>query len=113
MANEKPQIRISDVLRMLQEEGKTRPEIGEHYGLNGVQLKKLFQHEELKGKKTRKAPEEAFVIINDVSGDETPEETPDTEEGDTEEELSQREGSEEDEQEEERVPEASENKWNN
>ena len=57
------EIRISDVLNMLNE-GKSREDIRLHYRLNRVQLKKVFQHERLKGKKTKKV-DLGFVIIED------------------------------------------------
>ena len=78
------QIKISDVLGMLNN-GNTRKEIQEHYGLNGVEVKTLFSHPELKGKKTKKKKELSFIIVNDVTGQEAP--TPTEENTDTEEET--------------------------
>ena len=52
---ERKQIIIEDVQDMLVD-GKTRDEIGSHYGLNGVETKRLFSHPELKGRRTHKAP---------------------------------------------------------
>jgi hypothetical protein len=63
---EKKQIVISDVLDMLQE-GKEREEIRLHYGLSKRDLKLLFQHPSLKGKKTKVAP--AFEIVDDTVKD--------------------------------------------
>lgn len=63
MANDKIPIRTSKVLEMLKE-GKTREDIRNHYGLSKTELKDLFQHEKLKGRKTHKAP--SFVIVDDI-----------------------------------------------
>ena len=52
----KTPIIVEDVLEML-ENGKTRDEIQEHYGLTNPELKQLFKHPELKGKKTKKVVE--------------------------------------------------------
>lgn len=57
-------INPQDVLDFLAD-GKTREEIREHYGLNKSDLNKLFQHDLLKGKKTKKAP--GFVFSDAVS----------------------------------------------
>ena len=75
--SEKRQIVVEDVLEML-EAGKTRAEIKEHYGLNGVELKKLFQHEDLKGKRTHK--ERSFEIVTraDLNGGEPASEVTET-----------------------------------
>lgn len=53
---------IEDVVKML-EDGKTRPEIMQHYGLNAAQLAVLFKEPELHGKKTKKDYSKAFKII--------------------------------------------------
>ena len=63
--SEKTQIKISDVLGMLQD-GKTRKDIGEHYGLSGTDTKRLFQHPALKGRKTIKTKEVPFVIVDET-----------------------------------------------
>lgn len=60
----KQQIKVSEVLELL-EQGKSRKEIGEYFGLNGVEVKTLFQHPELKGKKAKK--QMPFVIIDDIN----------------------------------------------
>lgn len=66
-----PTIDVKDVLKML-EEGKTREDIGEHYGgLNQGQIKELFSHPKLKGKKTLRRASNAF-ILQDTSGDDVP-----------------------------------------
>jgi len=59
--SERQQIVVEDVLEMLAD-GKTREEIQAHYGLNGVELKKLFMHEQLKGRRTHKVP--TFEIVS-------------------------------------------------
>lgn len=59
---EKPQIVVQDVLGMLKK-GMTREEIREHYGLKKTDLKKLFQHPKLTGKKTHAKP--AFTIVDE------------------------------------------------
>lgn len=60
--SQKIQIRVTDVLAMLKD-GKTREEIGEHYGLNKADTKALFSIPQLKGKRTRK--QRPFQIILD------------------------------------------------
>lgn len=59
--SERQTIVVEDVLEMLRQ-GKTRDEIGTHYGLNGVDLKKLFQHPQLKGRRTHKEP--SFIVVS-------------------------------------------------
>lgn len=61
----KIKIKVTDVLSMLQE-GKTREDIRVHYGINKTELKALFQHPELKGRKTIKPKELSFVIVDDI-----------------------------------------------
>jgi hypothetical protein len=55
----------------MMEEGKTRKQIGDHYGLNQPQTKALFDHPKLKGKKTTKQASNAFNIV-DEGGDDIP-----------------------------------------
>jgi hypothetical protein len=61
--SEKKQIRVSDVLALL-DDGKNRAEIQEHYDLSHSDMKKLFQHEKLKGKKPRK--QSSFELVDDT-----------------------------------------------
>ena len=69
---------VSGVLADLRA-GKTRKEIGEKYGLNGLQVKELFRNEHLKGRKTIKEKGVSFVLVDDLA---TPESaTPETEAG--------------------------------
>jgi hypothetical protein len=63
MASDKVKITVSSVLGMLKE-GKTREEIRQHYGLSKTELKALFQHPKLKGRKTHKAP--SFTLVDDL-----------------------------------------------
>ena len=63
-------VSIPDIIRMLAE-GKTRKQIGDHYGLNQPQTKALFDHPKLKGKKTTKQAANAFNIV-DEGGDDIP-----------------------------------------
>lgn len=62
---EKVQIKVSEVLALLKA-GKTRKDIAEQYGLNGVQLKDLFRHPKLKNKKTVKEIGAAFILEDDT-----------------------------------------------
>ena len=48
------------ILGMLAE-GKDRKQIGEELGLSGVDIKRMFQHPELKGRKVKKVVEPGFV----------------------------------------------------
>lgn len=68
MENGKKVIKVSDVLNFL-EEGKTRKDIQDHYGISQKELRELFQHPKLKGRKTKKAFEPSFVIEDDLDGD--------------------------------------------
>jgi hypothetical protein len=63
-------VSIPDILNMMAE-GKTRKQIGDHYGLNQPQTKALFDHPKLKGKKTTKQAANAFQIV-DEGGDDIP-----------------------------------------
>lgn len=60
--SEKKVITVQEVLSML-ENGKSREEIREHFELNKTELKQLFEHPKLKGKKTKKAP--SFIVIDE------------------------------------------------
>ncbi len=60
----KPKIGIKQVCDMLKD-GKTRNEIAEFYGISKADCKRLFQHPDLKGKKTIKKPELGFEIVED------------------------------------------------
>lgn len=68
----KVQIKISDILRMLKE-GYTRKDLAEHYDITQTAMKKIFQHPELKGKRTMPKVEDPYVLIDDVN---TPQEEP-------------------------------------
>lgn len=59
---EKVKITTAEVLELL-ELGKSREEIQNHFGLTKPDLKKLFKHPKLKGRKTKKAP--GFEIVDD------------------------------------------------
>lgn len=59
----KIEIKISDVIAM-NAEGKTRAEIGAHYGLSPADTTALFKDPELKGIRIRKP--RAFVIVRDT-----------------------------------------------
>lgn len=60
----KPTIVVSDVLNML-DEGKTREEIREFYGISKADLTRLFKNPNLKNKKPRKKP--GFILEDDIS----------------------------------------------
>lgn len=63
MSENRVKINPKDVLALLAD-GKTREEVREHYNLSKGDLKKVFQHPELKGRKTKKAP--GFVFEDDA-----------------------------------------------
>ncbi len=67
-------VSVPDVLEMLKA-GKTRKEIGAHYGFNQPQTAALFKHPKLKGKKTIKQAASAFQFV-DEGGDDIPIYTP-------------------------------------
>jgi hypothetical protein len=67
---ERIQITISSVLNDLAN-SMTREEIRDKYSLTNAQLKQLFQHPQLKGRKTKKV-EVMFELIDDVTKEVTP-----------------------------------------
>lgn len=104
-------------IRQMLKEGKTRKEIQDHYGLSGVDMKDVFQHPDLKGRKTIVPREKGFFFIDetpnsdgvlndsfeDSSSDESAQQEVEQEEVDA---LEDTDGVEE-------ATEASENKWAN
>lgn len=66
---EKVKITTGEVLELL-ELGKTREEIKDHYGISNSDIKKLFKHPKLKGRKTKKAP--GFELEDDIVEVRTP-----------------------------------------
>lgn len=71
------QIKISDIIAML-EGGKTREEIKGHYNMTPGELKAVFSHPKLKGRKTHTAKATSFELIDDTenTGVATEEERP-------------------------------------
>jgi hypothetical protein len=70
----KVKVSIPEVLKWL-EDGLDRKEIAAKLGLNFTQLKALFQHKDLKGKKTHTNPADAFEIVEELpAGSEATEE---------------------------------------
>jgi len=61
--NLKKEIKVSEVLQLLQE-GYTRDQIAVKYGISQKELKYLFQHPKLKGKKTIKGI--GIAIVDDL-----------------------------------------------
>ena len=59
-------IGVIQTLELL-DNGFTREDIGEHYGITQAEVKELFMHPKLKGKKTKKKPR--FVIVDDASAE--------------------------------------------
>ena len=66
------------ILGMLAE-GKDRKQIGTELGLNGVDVKRMFQHPELKGRKVKKFTEPAFVWAEEETIEEVDVEVVETE----------------------------------
>ena len=64
MSENRVKINPKDVLALLAD-GKSREEVREHYNLSKGDLKKVFQHPDLKGRKTKKAP--GFVFEEDTT----------------------------------------------
>jgi len=62
---ERKQIKISEIIKLL-ENGYTRKNIAEKYDLKPIELKRLFSHPELKGKRTKL---QSFDIIDDTIKD--------------------------------------------
>ena len=65
--SEKKQIKISDVLQML-EDGKNRQEIGKELGIVPREVKMLFEHPKLKGKKRKVIFVPSFEVADDTDG---------------------------------------------
>ena len=59
---EKVQIKESEVIKMIHE-GKSREEVGAHYGLDNADTVALFKHEAFKGLRAKK--QRGFVIVKD------------------------------------------------
>lgn len=59
-------IGVAQVLQHLKD-GMTRDDIAEHYDISKTECKLLFQHPDLKGKKTIKKP--SFIIVDDATAD--------------------------------------------
>ena len=62
---EKKQITVTGVLEDL-ENGQTREQIREKHGLTVRELKLLFAHPKLKGKKTKVKYEPTFELVDDT-----------------------------------------------
>lgn len=58
---------IAQILEDL-DNGLTRAGIGQKYDLSGADVSRLFQHAELKGKKTKALPN--FIIVSEAEGNE-------------------------------------------
>jgi hypothetical protein len=61
---QKTQLTVSGILNDLNE-GLSRPNIQAKYNLSGKDMKDLFAHPKLKGRKTKPAP--SFVLTDDTS----------------------------------------------
>lgn len=59
---EKVQIKESEVIKMIHE-GKSREEVGAHYGLDNADTVALFKHEAFKGLRAKK--QRGFVVVRD------------------------------------------------
>lgn len=59
---EKVQIKESEVIKMIHE-GKSREEVGAHYGLDNADTVALFKHEAFKGLRAKK--QRGFVVVKD------------------------------------------------
>ena len=66
--SEKKQISVSAVIDDLNN-GLSRLQIGEKYGLTARETKEMFKHPSLKGKKAKKVFEPSFELINDVENE--------------------------------------------
>ena len=64
--SDKKQIKVGDILEMLNS-GKTRKDIAAHYEIPMTQLKRIFEHDKLKGRKAR--PSVDWVLIDDTVGE--------------------------------------------
>jgi len=63
----KPVVKKSNILELL-EQGKTRKQISEHYDLTMGDVRKIFQHPDLKGRKPKSAP--GFIFEDDIANTE-------------------------------------------
>jgi len=64
------QLKISEILNDLTN-GQTRQQIKEKYNLSTAQLKSVFSHPQLKGRKTKKV-EQPIDLLDDVTPNTTP-----------------------------------------
>jgi len=58
-------VTVSGILGMLKD-GKDRAQIGKELGLSGADVKRMFQHPELKGKKVKKVIEPGFIFEDEA-----------------------------------------------
>jgi hypothetical protein len=61
----KRRIVLSEVKRLIQEEGYSRKKIQEHYGLNNKEMKVLFQNPKLKSLRAGKQSVN-FILVDDT-----------------------------------------------
>ncbi len=66
---QRKQIKISDVIHLL-DDGNTREQIAEALDLNTTEIKALFEHPKLKGRRAKKKKELSFEIVDDLIADE-------------------------------------------
>lgn len=66
MNDQRIPITASQLLQDLKD-GLTREAIGEKYGFNKAQVKRLFNNPALKNKKTHKVHQDPFILIDDVT----------------------------------------------
>lgn len=66
MSEEQKIVKVSEVLNALHS-GKTREEVRVDLGISKAELRMLFQHPQLKGRKTTTSRATSFVIEDDVT----------------------------------------------
>lgn len=67
--SDKKQIKITEILALL-EQGKKRSEIATHYGITDADVKRMFAHPKLKGRKAHKEP--TWELEDDTTEVKTP-----------------------------------------
>ena len=82
--SEKKQISVSAVIEDLNN-GLSRLQIGEKYGLTARETKEMFKHPSLKGKKAKKVFVPSFELVDDVGEDEPQQSNAEVEAADKEE----------------------------
>lgn len=74
MSKEPNVYNAKEILEMLKN-GMTREDIAEHFNVSMAEIREVFKHPDLKGRKTRQVPKVRVVGLEEETQEETPQET--------------------------------------